>query len=250
MKLAIPPAPRPVSLWQVPGALRRVGVVAAVGLVGAAALALGGRAAQRSLSAERDFLAVAVEVPGRVMEVTKPEGDGPARLRVIYQLHGDDFSASGVLLDPEVASGLGLGAHLDLLVDPKVPGKAKAARWVRARDSWWWLEAVGAGLGVLAGAVLVARELRRAVRREVAPLRLGALVWLTPEGPLPETKEELRFPAHYYRDDVKHAVTARGRPGRRPVRNGEKVLAAVVPSEPTWVRVIDEELARTLGWYQ
>ena len=51
-------------------------------------------------------------------------------------------------------------------------------------------------------------------------------------------------------DDQKLEVTARGRPGRRPVRNGEKVLAAVVPSEPTWVRVVDEDLARTLGWYR
>jgi hypothetical protein len=34
------------------------------------------------------------------------------------------------------------------------------------------------------------------------------------------------------------------------VRNGEKVLAAVVPTEPTWARVVDEELAKTLGWYR
>jgi hypothetical protein len=32
------------------------------------------------------------------------------------------------------------------------------------------------------------------------------------------------------------------------VRNGSKVLAAVVPREPDWARVIDEDLARTLGW--
>jgi hypothetical protein len=250
VQLAIPQAPRPVRLWQVPGALRRVGAVAAVALLVAGGLGLGGRAAQRSLSAEREFLAVAQPVKGRVTEVTMPEGDGPAKLRVIYQLNGDDYAASGVLLEREVAAGLGLGAPIELLVDPQVPGKAKAALWVRARDTWWWLEALGVGLGLLGGALFVARELRRAVRREVAPLRVGALVWLTPEGTLPDTKAELRFPAHYYRDDVKHAVTARGRPGRRPVRNGEKVLAAVVPSEPTWARVIDEDLARTLGWYR
>jgi hypothetical protein len=32
------------------------------------------------------------------------------------------------------------------------------------------------------------------------------------------------------------------------VRNGEKVLAAVVPRRPTWVRIIDADLAKTLGW--
>ena len=29
----------------------------------------------------------------------------------------------------------------------------------------------------------------------------------------------------------------------------EKLLAAVVPSRPTWVRVIDEDLAHQLGWF-
>ncbi|MFP2908384.1 DUF3592 domain-containing protein, partial [Pyxidicoccus sp. 3LFB2] len=48
--------------------------------------------------------------------------------------------------------------------------------------------------------------------------------------------------------DVKHAVRARVRPGRAPVRNGEKVLAAVVPRQPGWARVIDQDLAKELGW--
>lgn len=250
MQLAIPSAPRPVRLGQVPGALRRVGLVAAGALLVAGLLWWGGGRAQRALSAEREFLAVAEAVRGQVTEVALPEGDGAARLRVIYRLGADDFSASGVLYEREAARGLGLGARVELLVDPAAPTKPKAADWVQGQGAWWWLSAVGLGVGLLGGLALVAFELRRAVRREVAPLRVGALVWLTPEGPLPDTKAELRFPAHYYRDDVKHAVTATGRPGRRPVRNGEKVLAAVVPSQPTWVRVIDEELAQTLGWYR
>ena len=68
-------------------------------------------------------------------------------------------------------------------------------------------------------------------------------------GRSPES-DELRFAGHYFRDDQRFEVTARGRPGRRPVRNGEKVLAAVLPSQPTWARVVDEELATALGWYR
>jgi hypothetical protein len=89
---------------------------------------------------------------------------------------------------------------------------------------------------------------RRLWRAEVEPLRLGALVWLTPQGPLPETRGEVVFPAHYFRQDVKHGVRARVRPGRAPVRNGDKVLAAVVPRQPGWARVIDQDLAKELGW--
>ena len=56
------------------------------------------------------------------------------------------------------------------------------------------------------------------------------------------------FPANYWKQDRKHTVHARLRPGRAPVRNGEKVLAAVLSSLPDQARVIDEELARVLGW--
>lgn len=254
MQLAIPSAPRPVKLSQVPGALRRVAVVAlGAGLLTALGW-FGASRAQRSLSAEREFLARAEEVTGRVTEVVLPPMDQrletPARLRVIYQLHGKDYAASGVQASGVDAEQLFLGSKVTLLVDPAAPGKAQEALWLRGRVGLVWLGSLIVGLGLLLGGGLVAFELRRAIRREVAPLRLGALVWLTADEPLPETKDELRFAGHYFRDDVKQTVTARGRPGRRPVRNGEKVLAAVVPSEPTWVRVIDEELARVLGWYR
>ncbi len=254
MQLAIPSPPRKVKLSQIPGALRRVAVVGAVAF---ALTVLGwfiAARAQSSLSAEREFLERAEEVKGQVTEVVLPELehrlDRPARLRVIYKLFGRDYAASGVQADAVDAEQLFTGAKVTLLVDPSAPSKVQEARWLRSRVGWWWLGSLIIGLGVLLGGGLVTSELRRAIRREVHPLRLGALVWLTPDEPLPDTKEELRFAAHYFRDDVKQSVTARGRPGRRPVRNGEKVLAAVVPSEPTWVRVVDEDLATVLGWYR
>jgi hypothetical protein len=88
------------------------------------------------------------------------------------------------------------------------------------------------------------------MRREVEPLRTGLLVWLTPNAPLPERSREFAFPAHFYREDRRQDVTARFNGARRPVRNGEKFLAAVAPREPEWVRVVDEEVARSLGWYR
>lgn len=254
MQLAIPSAPRPVRLSQVPGALRRVAIVSSVAAV--ATLVAGAFAARANagLAAERAFLEVAQEVTGQVGEVTLPplerRLETPAKLRVVYRFDGRELAASGLELDAVEAEKLFQGAKVALLVDPARPSKPQAAEWIRGRVGWVWLGTLAVGLLVLVGAGLVTWELRRALRRELAPLRLGALVWLTPDGELPETRDELRFPAHYFRDDVKHAVTATGRPGRRPVRNGEKVLAAVVPSESTWVRVIDEDLAKTLGWYR
>ncbi|MDP2273677.1 MAG: DUF3592 domain-containing protein [Archangium sp.] len=254
MQLAIPSAPRPVKLSQIPGALRRVAWVA---LAAVLATALGwflAARAQSSLSAEREFLERAHEVQGQVTEVVLPpierRLETPAKLRVIYKLGGRDYAASGLQASSVEAEQLFIGSKVALLVDPAAPTKAQDALWLRGRVGWVWLGTLIVGLGLLLGAGLVAFEVRRAIRREVAPLRWGALVWLTADEPLPDSKEELRFAAHYFRDDVKQVVMARGRPGRRPVRNGEKVLAAVVPSEPTWVRVIDEELARVLGWYR
>lgn len=254
MQLAIPSAPRPVKLSQVPGAFVRVGVVAAIALVVTALLwALGARA-QVWRSKERDFLENAIEVKGTVAEVALPPFEDrqtkPATLRVLYELDGKERAAGGVKMDALEAEGIGTGAKLLLLVDPRAPGAPREARYARGRGGLASLAGAGLGLGLLLTLAAVAWELRRAIRREVAPLRVGALVWLTLDAELPDTRAELVFPAHYFRDGVKHAVTARGRPGRAPVRNGEKVLAAVLPSQPSWVRVIDEELARTLGWYR
>lgn len=251
MRLAIPHPPRKVRLGQVPGAIRRIALagaraIAVVLLLGVAAQAVG-----RWASSRRDFLARAQPVQGTLAVVRLPpreqREDGEARLDVLYEFEGRARSATGVRARALDVEGLGQGAHVELLVDPREPEHPHEARYARAAGAVdllpWAL-----GLGSLGALAWILRELRRVVRAELTPLRLGALVWLTPDEPLPETVKEIVFPARYFRQDVEHRVRARIRPGRAPVRNGEKVLAAVVPAEPTWARVIDEELARTLGW--
>ncbi len=253
MQLAIPSAPRKVRLTQVPGALGRLSVAFAVGLVLAAGLWWVALKAGGWLSSEREFLARAEEIDGTLQSAQLPamrerEG-GVAKLSVIYNYQGLDHSASGVAARAEYAEGLGPGARIKLLVDPAHPEHPREADYERDRAGLRRFAPFGIGVGLLVLALLLVLEGRRALLRELNPLRHGMLVWLTPDGPLPETKEETVFAAHYFRQDVKHEVRARARPGRAPVRNGEKVLAAVVPSRPTWVRVIDEDLAKTLGWY-
>ena len=144
---------------------------------------------------------------------------------------------------------LGKGSRVELLVSPDDVTHPREAQYARAqllRSSLPWGLALGGALAV----GLFWRELRRALRRELAPLRVGMLVWLTPDGPLPATRRELVFSGSYWKDDVKFEVRARARPGRAPVRNADKLLAAVLPAEPSWVRVIDEDLARALGWFE
>jgi hypothetical protein len=251
-QLAIPPAPRKVSLTDLPGAVRRLALVAGVALaLTAVAWGLGFKA-RAWLATERDFLARAIEVEGVVAEVTLPKGDrdgATARLRVLYTLKEQQAVASDVPMDASAAAAIGPGAHLTLLVDPQRPGYAREKAWAEGRKTSVWVANLLLGLGVLATVVVLARELRRALRREVAPLHVGAIVWLTPSVPTEGAQGEFTFPASYYRDDVKHEVTARASAGNW-VRKGDKVLAALVPSEPTWVRVIDEALARRLGWYR
>ncbi len=251
-QLAIPPAPRKVSLTDLPGAMRRLAIVAGIAFV-LTGVAWGlGMKARAWLASEHEFLARAVEVEGTVAEVTLPKGDhdgATARLRVLYTLDEQAGVASDVPMEGAAAAAIGPGAHLTLLVDPRRPGVAREKAWAEGRQASVWVANLLLGLGVLASVVVLARELRRALRREVAPLRLGAIVWLTPSVPTLGAKGEITFPATYYRDDIKHEVMARAIAGGW-VRNGDKVLAALVPSEPTWVRVIDEGLARRLGWYR
>jgi hypothetical protein len=253
MQLQIPKAPRKVKLSQVPGAYRRLSLVGAAALAAFGGISLLGSVAGRWLGAESDFFARAVEVPGRVSSVALPKWEErtakPARLTVLYTFEGSDRSVSGVLASAEKAEGLGLGAPVTLLVDPKAPEAPREAEYARESSGLYGFASAGVGLGLLVALLLVALELKRAVRSELQPLRNGMLVWLTCEGGLPDTRAETTFAAHYFQADVKREVRARARPGRAPVKNGEKVLAAVVPSQPTWVRVIDEDLARTLGWY-
>jgi hypothetical protein len=252
MRMAIPHAPRQVRWRQVPGAIRRLVTIGMLGLVCAAAAGAGARFASRRFMRERSFFARAQEVSGLLTATRLPplndrEGS-TATFDVLYQYDKLQLSATGVKAFTEDVEGLGRGAGITLLVDPQDPDHPREARYARAQARRMDLLPFGAAGGLLIGLLLFALELRRTVRSDIEPLRTGALVWLTPDGELPETKQETVFKASYFRDDVKYAVRARARPGRAPVRNGEKVLAAVVPKRPTWVRVIDEDLARVLGW--
>jgi hypothetical protein len=252
MQLAIPQAPRRVPLSQVPGARFRLVRVAAVGLVLMAALGAGAGALGRFAGEEQGFLSRAEELEGRVAALTLPprgEREGAeATLEVHYTVDRAQYSASGVRTFAEFAEGLGPGSRVRLLVDPRAPDRPREAGYVRSRSRALGLVPWGLGLGALLAVGLFAWELRRTLRAELEPLRKGMLVWLTPDGPLPESRREVFFPATYWKQDRKHTVHARLRPGRAPVRNGEKVLAAVLSSLPDQARVIDEELARVLGW--
>ena len=113
------------AVAQVPGAFRRLSLVAAGALVVFAIISLAGLMAGRWLGAESDFFKHAVEVPGRVSLVSLPKWEErtqkPAKLTVLYTFDGADRSVNGVLVDAERAEGLGLGANVTLLVDPKAP---------------------------------------------------------------------------------------------------------------------------------
>ena len=254
MRLAIPNAPRKVSLRQVPGALRRLAMVAVFGAGLAVAIGVASLRAGSYASQEKEFFADAVEVPARVTQVVLPpfnqRSGAVAKLSVIYQWpEGIDRSATGIITSAEFAEGLGVGANVKLLLSPKDPERPREGGYERDREGLHGFVPFGVGLGVLLALGWFGFELKRAVQRELQPLRVGMIVWLTPDSELPETRGETSFPASYFRQDVKIQVQARARPGRAPVRNGEKLLAAVVPSRPTWVRVIDEDLAHQLGWF-
>jgi hypothetical protein len=252
VQFAIPHAPRRVRFTQVPGSVGRLLRTVALGLLFMAVLGAGASFAGRFFIKERGFFGRARQVEGLVSHVTLPPMEKrleeEATIEVLYSLDEVQHSVSGVRTSAEYAEGLGHGAKVTLLVDPSQPDRPREARFAQERSGAINLVPWGLGVGALGALALFLRELRRTIRAELEPLRLGALVWLTPDGPLPETRKEVIFPATYFRQDVKHAVRARARPGRAPVRNGEKVLAAVVPREPDWARVIDEDLARTLGW--
>jgi hypothetical protein len=227
------------------------GVLLALAVV--TVLGLGAGFVGRFFVEEQRFTSRAEEVEAVVAasHVPPPNAreDAEGTLDVLYTFADVEHSVSGVRTDAHYAAGLGHGGRVKLLVDPTQPGRPREATYARARAFQVGLLPWGLGLGALLALGGFGWEVRRLWRREVAPLRVGALVWLTPDdGYLPEGRGEALFKAHFFRQDVKHPVTARCRPQRAPVRNGGKVLAAVVPSEPGWCRVIDEELARKLGW--
>jgi hypothetical protein len=252
VQFAIPHAPRRVRFSQVPGAVGRLVRTLILGLLFMGAVGTGAAFAGRFFIKERSFFAKAMEVEGLVSgrKLPPPEKrmDAEATLEVLYSVNERQYTVSGVRTSAEYAEGLGHGAQVRLLVDPDQPERPREARFAHEQSGAINLLPWGLAVGALGAVLFFLRELRRTIRAELEPLRRGDLVWLTPDGPLPETRREIVFPASYYRKDVKHSVRARARPGRAPVRNGAKVLAAVVPREPDWVRVIDEDLARTLGW--
>lgn len=251
LRLAIPKTPRAVTYRQIPGAVRRLVLIVAAAALVCAALGFLSLRAGRWFSKERDFFAAAEEVEARISELKfAKEAGSDARLTVLYEFAGLSRSATGVPMLEGDARDLGTGARVTLLVDPRAPERAREKRHAEATSGLTRFFPLGLGLGLIVAALLVARELRRAFQRELDPLQKGMLVWLTPDEELPRTRGELSFKAHYYQDDKKFEVRARARPGRAPVRNGEKLLAAVVPSQPTWVRVVDEDIAKVLGWYQ
>lgn len=251
LRLAIPKTPRAVTYRQIPGAVRRLVLILAGAAVACAALGLVSLRAGRWFSKEREFFAAAQELEGRISELKfAREAGADARLTVLYEYGGLSRSVTAVPMLESDARELGPGAKVTLLVDPKAPDRAREKRHAEAAAGFTRFLPAGLGLGLILAALLVARELRRAFQRELDPLKKGMLVWLTPDEELPRTRGELQFRAHYYQDDKKFEVRARARPGRAPVRNGEKLLAAVVPSQPTWVRVVDEDIAKVLGWYQ
>lgn len=253
MQLAIPKAPRKVRFVQVPGAVGRLGLAVVLGALGVLALAAGARWVSNQVSAERSFLGRAAEISGTVYEVRMPpvakREEEDAYLTVLYAFGEKQYSATGIPARALDAEKLGHGAKVALLVDPKDPDHPREQSYAEDRARAVDLLPYGATAGAILALVGIAFELVRTYRAEVEPLRKGALVWLTPKGELPKTKREAVFKASYYRDDVKYEVRARARPGRAPVRNGEKILAALVPKKPSWVRVIDEDLARDLKWF-
>jgi Protein of unknown function (DUF3592) len=251
LRLAIPKAPRAVTYTQIPGAVRRLVISMVVALVACAGLGVLSLRAGRWFSTEREFFSSAEEVQARISEIKLPtDGKSDAKVTVLYPYAGLDRSVSGVPMLVDDARETGPGMKVTVLVNPRAPEKARELRHAEATSGFTRFFPFGLGLGLIVAVLLVARELRRAFRRELDPLKKGMLVWLTPDQDLPRTRGELQFKAHYFQDDKKYEVWARARPGRAPVRNGEKLLAAVVPSQPTWVRVVDEDIAKVLGWYQ
>lgn len=252
MQLRIPHAPRKVTLAQIPGARQRLLGVAALGFVAVVALGFLGQVIGAQVIAEQRFLSRAERVEATVVSVVLPpieaRDSAEARLSALYDLRGARHSATGIPMNAFEAEHLGKGAKVTLLVDPAHPDHPIEQRQAIRAAQRKSLLPFGFFLGVLVAIAAILAEARRCVRSDLEPIRHGALVWLTPDKPLPQQGRAAVIAATYYRDDVKHPVRARFTPRRAPVRNGDKVLAAIVPARPTWARVVDEELASRLGW--
>lgn len=250
MQLAIPHAPRPVSLEQVPGAVQRVSIVAGACALGVLLVGALAQVSVRWVTEEARFLAGAEPVRGTVVRVERPKSERATWPTSVIYSAGSGQQSATIEIDAATAEQLGKGAPVELLVRPEAPGSPREKHTVEAQAGRSSYVLPVLGVAIVAALLVLIREVRRAMRREVEPLRTGLLVWLTPDGELPVAPGPFSFGAHYFRDDVKHPVIARADGRRRPVKNGEKLLAAVAPREPTWVRVVDEEVAARLGWYR
>ena len=242
MKLALPSPPRRVRVWQVPGALLRIGAAAVAGLAIVAALGVWGGGELARVDAERAAEKRAAQVVGTVSEVER--GEGGARLGVLFRMEGRAYSASQVPFEKKEADALRRGSAVSLWVDPQQPDRprspavqAKIANGLGARRAIAW------GLPALVLVILTV-GIGWLARREVRPIREGLLVWLTPKVP-PDGRR--RIAGHYFRQDVRHEIVARVRPLEALIRNGDKLLTAVAPTARKGI-VIDERLAQQLRW--
>jgi hypothetical protein len=241
MKLALPAPPRRVRLGQVPGAPLRVAIVVlGCALVLAGALALGARQL-RGYAQARAEDARAVNVEGVVASVER--GERPTA-SALFELDGRRYSGSGIVLSPEHADRLRAGAVVKLRVDPLRPEHPLDPEVAEARTRRAMMLAITAAICALLVLLAAGWAIVEIGRRERRPLREGLLIWLTPNEPI-EGVRSVR--GHYFRQDVRYEVRARVRPKEPPIRNGEKVLAAVAPPRRHAI-VVDEQLAKTLGW--
>lgn len=230
--------------------MRRVAIVASVCVAGVLLVGLLAQVSVRWVTEEARFIAGADVIQGTVVRVDRSKLERSTwPVSVIYTFGSSQQSAT-VEVEAARAERLGKGATIELLVRPETASVAREKATIEAQAGRGSFVLPVLGIAIVAALLVLIRELQRAMRREVEPLRTGLLVWLTPDSPLPESAGPFSFPAHYFRDDVKKPVVARADGRRRPVKNGEKVLAAVAPREPTWVRVVDEEVAASLGWYR
>ncbi|MFL5321106.1 MAG: DUF3592 domain-containing protein [Myxococcaceae bacterium] len=252
MQFAIPHAPRKVLFRQVPGAVGRLLGFLLLALVLAGGCVALARRLSLSVSADAARLARSEKIIGTFVEAKLPpkdkREDALGTMTVLYDFQKQRFSASGVATRADVAEGYGPGASVRLYVDPVAPDHPEVALLLSERVARQSLLPYGLWGGAVLGVCTFLFGLWRIVSRELEPLRKGMIVWLTPEGELPQTRREVTFRGHFFKQDVKLTVTARGRPGRAPVRNGDKVLAAVSPRWSGWARLVDEDLARALGW--
>ena len=201
--------------------------------------------AGRFFMKERGFFSRAKEIQGVVASSKLPPPDkrvdAEATLEVLYSVDERAIHRrTACALPRSTPRGSGVARSVTLLVDPNQPDRPREAQFARAQSGAINLLPWGLGVGALGAVFLFLRELRRTIRAELEPLRRGDLVWLTPDGPLPETRSEIVFPASYYRKDVKRrrprprSPRPRARPQwREGARRGDSPRAGIGSASST-----------------